>query len=142
MSNRICAWALFSTLLVLSVGMILAQGETVGAQSKIEITNASFIAQSPERENLNGEWVEIANQGDANASLAGWTLQDQQNHTFAFPDFTLRVGAKARIHTGEGSNTGADLYWNRSSAVWNNDGDVATLKDASGGIVSSYPHGA
>ncbi len=100
------------------------------------------MAQSPERENLNGEWVEIANQGDADTNLAGWTLQDQQNHTFAFPDFTLRAGAKAWIHTGEGNNTATDLYWNRSSAVWNNDGDVATLKDASGGMASRYPQGA
>jgi len=139
MSNRICAWALFSILLALSLGMILAQGETSGAQSKIVITNASFIAQSPEKENLNEEWVEIANQGDADAILAGWTLQDQQNHTYSFLDFTLKPGAKARIHTGEGNNTDTDLYWSRSSAVWNNDGDVATLKDASGSIVAHYP---
>jgi len=142
MSNRISAWALFSTLLVLSLGLILAQGETDGAQSKIVIANASFIAQSPEKENLNGEWVEIANQGDADVNLTGWTLQDQQNHTFAFSDFALKAGTKAMIHTGEGNNTDADLYWNRSGAVWNNDGDVATLKDISGNIISRYPQGA
>jgi hypothetical protein len=46
------------------------------------------------------------------------------------------------VHTGEGADTARDLYWDRSTSVWNNGGDVATLKDASGNIVSSYSGGA
>jgi hypothetical protein len=41
-----------------------------------------------------------------------------------------------------GNDTAEDLYWNRSLSIWNNDGDVATLKDASGNIVSRYPEEA
>jgi hypothetical protein len=41
-----------------------------------------------------------------------------------------------------GNDTSEDLFWNRSSSIWNNDGDVATLRDASGNLISSYPEEA
>ena len=69
----------------------------------------------------------------------GWTLEDAQNHSYAFPDFSLAAGAAVKVRTGEGNDSATDLFWNRSSSIWNNGGDVATLKDASGNIVASYP---
>ncbi len=138
MNNRIFAWALI-TLAVLVLGAALAAG---AAEGGIAITNANFAAPSPEKENLNEEWVEISNLGTEDADLAGWTLEDAQNHTYKFPDFVLKAGGVAKIRTGEGNDTAVDLFWNRSSSIWNNDGDVATLKDASGSIVSRYPEEA
>jgi micrococcal nuclease len=135
MNNRIFAGALIS-LAVLFLGAALAAG---AAESGIAITNANFAAPSPEKENLDEEWVEISNQGTADVSLAGWTLEDAQNHTYKFPDFSLKAGGAAKIRTGMGNDTSVDLFWNRSSSIWNNDGDVATLTDASGNIVSRYP---
>jgi hypothetical protein len=135
MNNRIFAGALI-TLAVLFMGAALAAG---AAESGIAITNANFAAPSPEKENLDEEWVEISNLGTADVSLAGWTLEDAQNHTYKFPDFSLKAGSAAKIRTGAGNDTSVDLFWNRSSSIWNNDGDVATLKDASGNIVSRYP---
>lgn len=135
MNSRIFAGALLS-LAVLFLGAALVQG---AEESGIVITNANFVATSPEKENLIDEWVEISNLGSADVSLAGWTLEDAQNHIYSFPDFSLSAGAKAKIRTGTGNDTSEDLFWNRSSSIWNNDGDTATLKDASGNIVSSYP---
>ncbi|VVB68044.1 Lamin Tail Domain protein [uncultured archaeon] len=142
MKNRICADTVICSILFLFIGAVLVQGETDSAEREITITNASFVAPSPEREILNGEWVEISNQGESDENLAGWKLEDRQNHTYTFPDFTLSAGASVRIHTGVGSDTSEDLHWNRNTAIWNNDGDTATLKDASGDIVSRYPEEA
>jgi hypothetical protein len=138
MNNRIFAGALI-TLAVLLLGAAMAAG---AAESGIAITNANFAAPSPEKENLDEEWVEISNLGSADVSLAGWTLEDAQNHTYKFPDFSLKAGNAAKIRTGTGNDTSVDLFWNRSSSIWNNDGDVATLKDASGNIISRYPEEA
>ncbi|MBN1234765.1 MAG: lamin tail domain-containing protein [Methanotrichaceae archaeon] len=135
MTNRIIAGALIS-LAVLFLGAAMVQGADEGG---IAITNVNFAAPSPEKENLDEEWVEISNLGSADVSLAGWTLEDAQNHSYAFPDFSLSAGAKAKIRTGVGTDTSEDLFWNRSSSIWNNGGDVATLRDASGNIVSSFP---
>jgi len=57
----------------------------------------------------------------------------------SIPDFSLKAGAKAKIRTGIGNDTSADLFWNKKTPIWNNSGDVATLMDASGNIVSRYP---
>jgi micrococcal nuclease len=138
MNTRIFVGALIS-LAVLILGAALVQG---AAESGIAITNANFAAPSPEKENLDEEWVEISNLGTSDVSLAGWTLEDAQNHTYKFPDFSLKAGGAAKIRTGMGNDTTEDLFWNRSSSIWNNDGDVATLTDASGSIVSRYPEEA
>ena len=138
MNNRIFAGALIS-LAVLILGAALVQG---AAESGIAITNANFAAPSPEKENLDEEWVEISNLGTADVSLAGWTLEDAQNHTYKVPDFSLKAGGTAKIRTGIGNDTTEDLFWNRSSSIWNNNGDVATLTDASGNMVSRYPEEA
>jgi len=139
MRNRIYAVAIISLFLSLFIGVALAQGETSSPEREISISNASFVAPSPERENLNAEWVEISNQGESDEKMAGWKLEDRQNHTYTFPDFILKAGSSARVHTGTGSDTSDDLYWNRNTPIWNNDGDTATLIDAAGNIVSSYP---
>ena len=135
MNNRIFAGALIS-LAVLFLGAALVQG---AAESGIAITNANFAAPSPEKENLDEEWVEISNLGTSDVSLAGWTLEDAQNHTYKFPDFSLTASGVVKIRTGIGNDTSEDLFWNRGSSIWNNGGDVATLKDASGKMVSRYP---
>ncbi len=130
--------ALCPAVLVLLLGVVLAQGEAGSSEIKIAITNASFVAPGPERMHLNGEWVEIANQGDANESLADWTLMDEQNHTYTVRNFTLEAGASVKVHTGAGNDSMTDVYWGRNSPVWNNDGDVATLRDASGKVVAEH----
>ena len=130
---------LILALMALFIGVSLVQGETTDTESGIAITAVNFVAPSPEKENLNEEWIEIINNETVDENLAGWTLQDQQNHTYTFPDFNLKAGATVKIHTGEGSNTEEDLFWNKSSSIWNNGGDLATLMDPSGTAVSSYP---
>jgi len=126
-------------LAVLYLGAAMVQG---AAESGVAITAANFEAASPEKENLNEEWVEISNSGTSDASLAGWSLEDGQNHTYSFPEINLAAGASVKVHSGSGTDTAKDLFWNRSSAVWNNDGDTATLKDAAGNVVSRYPEEA
>ena len=139
MNNRIHTGALISVLVALFLGAALVQGES-SSDGGITITNANFVAPSPEKENLNEEWVEVANNGTIDENLAGWLIQDQQNHTYSFPDFNLKAGATVKIHSGTGSNSDEDLYWNRSTSIWNNDGDLVTLIDTSGIVISSYPN--
>ena len=138
MNNRIFAGTLIFSLAVLFLGTALGQEENSSTDSQIAITSANFVAPSPEKENLNEEWVEVSNNGSSEANLTGWTLEDAQNHTYTIPDFSLKAGAKAKIRTGIGNDTSADLFWNKKTPIWNNSGDVATLMDASGNIVSRY----
>jgi competence protein ComEC len=78
--------------------------------------------------------------GESAQDLTGWTLKDEQNHTYAFPEsFTLAPGEVVMVNTGVGDDSATDLYCNMGSPIWNNAGDVATLMDAEGNIVSQYP---
>jgi hypothetical protein len=134
MSNRIFSIGRI-VLPLLFLGAALVQGaEAIG----VAITSTNFVAPSPEKENLDQEWVEITNLDSASENLTGWTLSDAGNHTYTFLDFSLSAGAAVKVHTGSGTDSARDLYWNRNSSIWNNDGDEATLKDSSGNVVSSY----
>ncbi len=87
---------------------------------------------------LQEEWVSVANGEPAAANLTGWTITDEgARNTYTFPAFTLDSGADVTVHSGAGNDTATDLYWGRSSPVWNNDGDIATLADTSGAVVST-----
>lgn len=128
----------------MSLGTALAEEEnhSITASTtdlQIAITAANFVATSPEKEHLDDEWVEITNKGSSEVNLAGWTLTDAQNHTYTFPDFILAAGAKVVVRTGEGDDNAENLFWNRSTSIWNNGGDLAVLKDSEGNIVSMYP---
>lgn len=86
--------------------------------------------------NLKDEWVKIRNTGSSSASLSGWKMVDEGNkHTYTFGSFTLSPGSTVTLYTGKGTNTATDLYWGSGSPIWNNDGDVASLYDASGRLV-------
>ncbi len=87
-----------------------------------------------------GEYAEIRNDGTSDATLTSWTLRDTNGATYTFPTFTLGPGATVRVHTGSGANSAADLFWGRGLAVWNNDGDTATLRDSQGMTAATFTY--
>lgn len=92
------------------------------------------VVYDPPGLDLDNEQVVIANRHSAPVPLAGWTLRDDATNAniFTFPVFTLGVGAQVTVWVKAGTNDAQNLYWGRGSPVWNNDGDVATLRDATG----------
>ncbi len=86
------------------------------------------------------ESVLIANIGGAALDMAGYTLSDLAGTTYTFPAFMLEAGAEVRVWVKVGTDDAANLYWNRSQAVWNNSGDTATLRDAAGTEVARYAY--
>jgi competence protein ComEC len=39
------------------------------------------------------------------------------------------------LHTGSGTDTATDLYWDAGRPVWNNDGDTVTVTTSEGEVV-------
>ena len=85
---------------------------------------------------LDAEWVRLYNTSSSKISLTGWTLRDA-GHVFKFAAYTRGAHSHVKIHTGHGTRTQTDRYWNQSWYVWNNTGDTATLADSHGGTVDS-----
>ena len=71
------------------------------------------------------------------ASLSGYTIKDAANHTYRFGTYTLRAGSTVKVHTGRGSNTAANRYWQQTWYIWNNTGDKAVLRTSGGTVVDS-----
>lgn len=86
---------------------------------------------------LNAEWVRLYNTSSSKISLTNWTLRDAAGHVFKFASYTLGAHSYVKIHTGHGTRTQTDRYWNQNWYIWNNTGDTATLRDSSGGTVDS-----
>jgi hypothetical protein len=59
--------------------------------------------------------------------MTSWKLKDAAGHTLTFGAHSIGGGQCVRIHTGKGTATATDRYWNRSAYFWNNDKDTASL---------------
>jgi micrococcal nuclease len=115
------------------------RGLWASSTTSLKIIDLQANAPGSDRDNPNGEWLEIANQGSQAINLQGYTLKDEANHIYTFGRFTLKPGAMFRLYSGEGRNTNSTLYWGLAGdSVWNNDTDTAYLRDAAGALVDIY----
>ncbi|MFB6165257.1 MAG: lamin tail domain-containing protein [Haloarculaceae archaeon] len=93
----------------------------------------------PDGDDLNGEYVVLANRGTEPIDLGGWTLSDAAGHTYEFPTGAdLAPGDRLTLHTGSGTDGPAAFYWGARTPVWNNDGDTVVVRDATGRAVARY----
>lgn len=101
-------------------------GTTIGTPSSNEL-NVAIVG-------INGagvlasEAVIIQNNGSSPLILTGWTIKNNTGSTYTFPQLMLFPGGMVKLHTKSGSDTAADLYWQRSASVWSS-GELATLYD-------------
>lgn len=68
--------------------------------------------------------------------MTDWKLYDESDQVYTFPAFSLSPSSSVKVFSGKGSDDVAGLYIGRGSPVWNNDGDMATLRDNGGNVVS------
>jgi len=103
-----------------------------------------IVAHPPDgAADVNGETVTVRNDGLATVDITRWSLADASGkNLFIFPSFVLPPGGIAVVHSGRGSPSGPDFYWGKATGIWNDAGDTATLRDATGAIVSTYAYGA
>ncbi len=104
--------------------------------ASVRIDHIEADAPGPDDENLNGEWLELVNEGDSRVELSSWSIRDAESvNRFSIPDGAgLDAGQSLRIYTGCGDDSPADLFWCSATPVWNNRGDVGYLLDPEGKI--------
>jgi micrococcal nuclease len=117
-----------------------ADGTAVGPDG-VAIVTVTADAPGNDHENLNGESITLEHRGEEPVSMDGWTLSDAAGNEYAFPEgFVLEPGERVTVHTGGGTDTETELYWNADSAVWNNDGDTVIVRDAAGETRIEYDY--
>ncbi len=118
-------------------------GRGLWARSPVALKIVHIEADAPgnDRQNPNGEWIELTNQGSEAVQMRGYTLKDEANHIYTFGDFTIFPGATFRLYSGQGQDSPTELYWGFSGeSVWNNDSDAAFLRDAQGALVDTFAY--
>jgi micrococcal nuclease len=104
--------------------------------SALAVAKIRADAPGNDHENLDGEYVVFENRGSEPLDLSGWTVRDDADHEYRFPDgFTLEPGATVTLYTGSGTDTDSALYWGAERAVWNNGGDTVVVADDAGEVV-------
>ena len=85
----------------------------------------------------SSEIIVLRNNGADPLVLTGWTLRDGDGNMFTFPLYSIPTGGTVQIHTVIGADTVSDLYWGRSSPVWQS-GELAALYDPGGTARAFY----
>lgn len=113
----------------------LRPASTTAPRRNLTVT---VVADAPgdDHENLNGEYVVVENRTERALEIGRWRLCDLSSRCFRFPEGS-RIAPDRRVvvYTGYGTSDGVSFFMNNDRAVWNNDGDEATLYDADGELV-------
>ncbi len=100
-----------------------------------------YDADGDDAANLNDEYFTLENTGTGPVDLGGWTVSNERGAVFRFPDgYTLPVGAVVFVHSGAGVDTDSVLHWDAEEPVWNDNSDIAVLRDPTGLIVDVYAY--
>jgi len=117
--------------------LLISIASTMAGEHPIRISEICFDAPGYDNQNINGEWVKITNGGYSEVEMTGWTLSDDgEVHVYIFPFFVLARGNSVKVYSGRGTDLGDRLYMGYTHPVWNNDGDLATLRDDEGNLIS------
>jgi micrococcal nuclease len=118
-----------------------AGGPVATSSAGLTVERVHADAAGNDHENPNDEYVVFGNDGEGRLNLGGWTVSDEADHTYTFPDgFALAPDETVTLRTGSGTDTADTLYWGSDSAVWNNGGDtVVVARD--GETVLRYTYG-
>ncbi len=106
----------------------------------IEISDMHADAQGDDNDNLNDEYVIFENNDGLSLVMTGWTILDEANNFYDFPNFLLANGSSVTLYTGSGPDTTTQLYWGSTKPIWNNGGDTLYLRDAEGYLVTYYTY--
>ncbi|MDK1473008.1 lamin tail domain-containing protein [Streptomyces sp. 549] len=132
-----------ATTIAACAGALLlpTQAQAAGSVHLYKIYYDSPGADRGGNTSLNAEYVEIRNTTGKAVSLKGWTIKDRTGYTYTFGTYSLGASKTVKVRTGQGSDTAANRYWNRKWYVWNNTGDTATLRKATGTKVDTCDYG-
>lgn len=126
-----------------SVGLGMWNSSTCMSEwsTKIEIDSVFADAPGPDDQNLNGEYVVLANISEEPIDLHGWYVRDESTtNRHHFKNTMIEPGAFLVIRSGCGTNTTEEQFWCAEVPVWNNRGDSAFLIDSDGLIAASLSY--
>jgi Lamin Tail Domain/Glucodextranase, domain B len=108
---------------------------------EVRISLADSRLNPAEYDDASDEYVCLVNYDDQPVSMAGWEIHAAERRINVLPDFTLQPGAAVRVHPGSGTNSTRDLYGEKGSPEWRNEGGQISLLDSEGQEVDAVGYG-
>jgi len=99
-----------------------------------------YNAKGNDNENLNDEYITFRNKCTYPVEITGWELQDTAENKYVFGEIILDAKTKITLHTGSGKDSSEDVYWGKSRAVWNNNGDGIVIFDSDDNRMIEYSY--
>jgi len=113
-----------------------AAGPSTGIDVELVVR---WDGEGDDRDNVNGEWIDVYNASSTSLPLDGWHVRDTATRFYDFPAGT-RVPALStlRIRVGRGVNTSTTQFWGLDAPIFNNEAsESAYLVDPDGDIRAS-----
>jgi hypothetical protein len=120
---------------VLGVVAPFLQASPALAASPVKISKIHYAQTGT---NLNTEYIVFKNKSSSAVQMKGWKIisaPSTDHQYYVFPKTRVPAGHTITLYSGKGTNTSTTRYWNSTTPKWNNDGDKAILKNASGTTV-------
>lgn len=107
----------------------------------MSIVEVQHNPPGPDDENLQEEYVTIANDGDGDIDITEWTLRDESSQNrYVFGSVALSPGDRITVRTGCGTDRSGTLHWCSDRSIWSNAGDTVMLQDAHGNIADRWTY--
>ena len=144
------------SLLCLLLGVAVLLTTAAPATAAIEIKRINFDPAGRDtgtNAHLNREYIYLVNTGPRAKQLRGWKIHDRgRDHVYRFQALYLAPGDTIHLRTGRGDDGAAvceqacpayyNFYWDLANYVWNNNADVATLRNRAGNVVDRCRYGS
>ncbi len=93
-------------------------GPYQGAKLSVEV---NFDAEGADDENVNGEWIRVANASSAPVPVGGWWVRDSGLRRYTFPaGAVVPARGAVYVHVGRGTATATHKYWGQPAPVFAN----------------------
>ncbi len=117
---------------------LFAEAEKRAIDSSQGIWKKSFYYNCFQSKINSKEEVVTVTNNCNNLNIASWVLKDESRKLYHFNN--MEIG-RVNLHTKEGEDNEADLFWNSKTDVWNNDRDTLYLFDKNWNIAHYNSYG-
>lgn len=98
----------------------------------------TYIFEKGKKWQEPNEFVEIHNASDGPIQLQGWTLKDNENYVYVFPDYIMVPDQYCRVYTDEYHSSTCGFTYEHPAPIWDDVRDCAYLKDSQGILIDEF----
>lgn len=114
-------------------------------QGTLHMTSFHANAAGDDNENVNGEYLRVANVSDGDLNVDGYRIRNARGQEYIFPALVIPNGHTVEVHSGHGQHQTnpaqqLEIFLGSSVPIWDNNRDRAVIVDRFGAVVDARDH--